>query len=750
MQWGVLVALLLIWAVGVGQAATLQVGPTRPYATPQAAMAAAQPEDIIEIDPVLYKGQAATNLLIDKNVTIRGVNGRPQFDCDDTGVFSIGCWVVHTTTTDVTIENVELYDFRTPASASCIRVNTPGRFSLRHSYLHDCQQLLLTSNQGTQQFWLENNLFTNGGRPGAQEHNVYIGTSAELVFLRNRSWNSNGGQDVKTRSARTVIAHNVIGDLEARTPASNLELDISCGGDAYLAMNQFHQARYSPNQAVVTFGPEGCQSGPQKLVVVGNTFHNEASGSQPTMLRVRKQAAVTTFDLLIEHNLQIGPGTLFEAYDRNLAPDLTTNTTRALPPPPIAYVGPPEQVQHSLTSAGIVLSWVPAPGATGTVVRRNGITLPVSGASATDAGPHAPGAILTYELHSLQGTAESRPTMFTVVTPRPLPLNPTSESFTIGWYEVPNSRYQQVYPQPPAHATRYLVEAWSGAGYDPMANRFLLFGGGHPDYTGNELVSVPFQGAPSLIVPASTNLDIAALPNPVEALLDGKPSGRHSYGGLAYAPELQTLFVFGGSLPRAVAGRDLWSLNLTPGCACATWQKRAYTGDVPEATFGTVAAWNPTDGQLWIKTTSHLYSYNPATNVMTKRNTASMVTGIYHSGVIDVARQLFVLANDKHLYTIALTGTPALHIAKVFLQEETLNGWPGMAYDSDLQRVVIWNGGTRFGILTATGYTEIQVPGGPGAAVPTRTHDRFVYIPQWRVFGLQNYASQNLFVVRID
>jgi hypothetical protein len=186
------------------------------------------------------------------------------------------------------------------------------------------------------------------------------------------------------------------------------------------------------------------------------------------------------------------------------------------------------------------------------------------------------------------------------------------------------------------------------------------------------------------------------------------------------------------------------------GCACNGWEKIAYTGDIPEATFGSIAAWNPTDGQLWIKTTSHLYSYSPTTKVMTKRNATNMVTGIYHSGVIDVSRQVFVLANDKNLYEISLTTTPVLHIVKVFLPEDTFNGWPGMAYDTDLQRVVLWNGGTRFGIVTAQGYTETLVLGGPGAAVPTRTHDRFAYIPQWRVFGLQNFASQNLFVVRID
>ena len=745
--WTKALLLCLIFTT-TSSAAVLQVGPGKPYPTVQAAVDASVNNDTIEIHGgSIYYGLQA-QVLINKDITIKGINTRPLFDCQDTGVFSIGCWVVHTNTLNVTIDNVEILNFKTPASASCIRVNTAGSFTLLNSYLHDCQQGLLTSNQTTQKFWLENNTFYRNGTPGGQTHNVYLGDSAEAVIIRNRSYNANGGQLIKTRAKINVIAFNDLGDPEAK-PASNYEIDISCGGNAYIVGNKIHQQRATTNQRVITFGPETCQTGAQKLIVTGNTIYNEATGSQPVFVQVRKQANVTSFDTLtIEDNVFFGPGSIFFTPDAGLAPDVTKNVQRDIPVPPLAFVGPPTNVSHTLVATGIQLNWTLPPGATGAVIRHDGVIVPGAATQVTDTTVYPENTFVTYELRSLQGTSESSPISYTVLTPRILPSSPNPTSFSQGWYTIPNSRYQQVYPQPPVFASKHLVEAWSGAAYDPSLNRLMLFGGGGTDYAGTELLSVPFLGSPSILKAASTNLDISTLADPVEALLDGQPSWRHSYSGLAFSPSLKKLFLVGGFLPRGVPGKDLWSFDVT--CACSTWQKINYTGDTVEASFGHVAVWNPTDGLLWVKTATHLYSFNPTTQVMTKRNSTNLSTGIYQSGTLDIQRQVLVLGLLSSIIEINLTGTPSITTVKTFLPEDAYLGYPGLAYDSDLQRVVLWSGGTRFGLITASGYSEINILGSPGSPTVTGTHSRFVYIPQWKVFGLQNLASQPLYIVKVN
>ncbi len=74
-------------------AATLQVGPDKPYSAPCAAIAVASPGDIIEIDAGLYLGDVCA--WTTDNLTLRGVNGRAHLDANHKNAQGKGIWVPH-------------------------------------------------------------------------------------------------------------------------------------------------------------------------------------------------------------------------------------------------------------------------------------------------------------------------------------------------------------------------------------------------------------------------------------------------------------------------------------------------------------------------------------------------------------------------------------------------------------------------------------------------------------------------------
>src|SRR5437016_802062 len=95
---------LVLVSSAVANAATLQVGPGKPYAKPCDAIAVAQPGDTIEVDAGSYDGDHCA--WATDNLTIRGVGGRAHIDAGgnvanvagNKGIFAI-------TAPSVTIEN---------------------------------------------------------------------------------------------------------------------------------------------------------------------------------------------------------------------------------------------------------------------------------------------------------------------------------------------------------------------------------------------------------------------------------------------------------------------------------------------------------------------------------------------------------------------------------------------------------------------------------------------------------------------
>src|SRR5258708_3550537 len=130
-----LAALLCLGLAADALAATLRVGPGKPYARPCAALAAAGDGDVVEIDGSgpAYRGD--TCIVKANRLAIRGVNGRPKIDADGQHAGGKAIWVIAGSA--VSIDNVEMYGARVPdGNGAALRLEGNG-FTLRNSFLHD-------------------------------------------------------------------------------------------------------------------------------------------------------------------------------------------------------------------------------------------------------------------------------------------------------------------------------------------------------------------------------------------------------------------------------------------------------------------------------------------------------------------------------------------------------------------------------------------------------------------------------------
>jgi hypothetical protein len=285
-------------------AATLEVGPGKPYATPCLAIAAAQGHDLILVDAAgNYAGD--TCAWATDGLTIRGINGRPHLDATGTAVTQKkGIFVI--TAPSATVENLE---FSGAAISVADGNNGAGirhqgtQLTVRDSYFHDNQNGLLGSPpvDGLGSVTLERCEFSHNGAGDGFSHNVYLGHYGTVTLRASYSHGAKVGHLFKSRAWANYLLFNRLTD-ETGTTAS-YEVDLPNGGTAVLLGNVIEQSAASQNPTLVAFGEEGATNPANDLTVVHNTFVNDlGSGTF-----VRDDA---TSPARLENNLFAGGGTL--------------------------------------------------------------------------------------------------------------------------------------------------------------------------------------------------------------------------------------------------------------------------------------------------------------------------------------------------------------------------------------------------------------------------------------------------------
>ncbi len=286
--------------------ASLGVGPQQAYATPCAAVAAAHPNDEIDIAPGTYTDSCT---IATAGLTLRGVGGRPKVDLSatDQPAQHKGIYVIDAD--DVTVENLELTGAHVSdsdgANGAALRVEAKG-LTVRGCFVHDNQDGILGGTTGT--ITIEyTEFFQNGLGSGCDlggcTHNVYI-ANVDTAYVRF-NWShslatdtANKGHLLKSRAKANYILYN---RLTGEDGLDSYEIDLPNGGLAVIVGNEIEKGTASGNPTLVSWGEEGASNPDKRVFVVNNTLVNDfASG---TFLNVQGGT------LVAHNNLFVGPGT---------------------------------------------------------------------------------------------------------------------------------------------------------------------------------------------------------------------------------------------------------------------------------------------------------------------------------------------------------------------------------------------------------------------------------------------------------
>jgi hypothetical protein len=312
--------------------------------------------------------------------------------------------------------------------------------------------------------------------------------------------------------------------------------------------------------------------------------------------------------------------------------------------------------------------------------------------------------------------------------------------------ELPNTKIRAVLPNPlPQGYAPNLVQAWSGGTVDTARSRLLVWGGGHADYWGNEMYALDLATLTiQRIVEPSSQTAAASC---TSALPDGTPVSRHTYDGLTYIAHADRLFAVNGAMtPCGNSDPATWSYSFGD----KRWNMLVAAS--PSYGYGTMAVYDATSKNVYVKDQSSFFAYSLEANRYTKLNRIDQAVDYHLSAAIDSKRRKFVMIGNgvqvidlatNEMTTMATTNAPAL----VTSQQS-----PGIAYDPVADRIVAWHGGSNVYTLNMdTGaWTQVATTIGPTAAAPTQgTFGRWGYIPQYGVFALINDIDQNAWVFRL-
>jgi hypothetical protein len=335
--------------------------------------------------------------------------------------------------------------------------------------------------------------------------------------------------------------------------------------------------------------------------------------------------------------------------------------------------------------------------------------------------------------------------------------------YRIGWTELPGTKLNAVCPPdtPDYQFSRncnLVIRAWSGGIADLARNRLIIWGGGHNDYFGNELYALDLtdQRLKRLNDPSP----IAGGPGLVE-LSDHTPNSRHTYGGLAYIAHADRMFVYGGSPATSGAGfasTDTWTLDLRT----LQWKRidDPNTRSPLGSDFGVVADYDPNTQRVFVHDNHDFWQYTDESH--SYKHLAASQISIYNSAVIDPKRKLFFIIGGQDPKSSTADVIQVIDISRgrnYALQNWHTSGcgalpnagYPGVAYDPVLDRIVGWVGGNTVYIFNpeTKSCTTNSPPNGPGPQQPNGTHGRFRYFPAIDGFVLVNDASQNAYVLKL-
>ena len=295
----------------------LTVGAGQEYATIQAAVAASQAGDEIDIMAGTY---VASDVTLTHDLTIKGVGGAVDVQAPsqltygenvDKGIFVSG---TEGNTPNVTIEGLTLTGaYNSDYNAAGIRYQS-GNLTLINDTIADNQDGILASpfvnNTGTvieQGITLDHNGSTSG-----LAHNQYIDEINTFIMVNSVSEDAILGHEVKSRAFNSIIVDNVIQDTATGT--ASYAIDLPNGGNAIVQANTIEKGPSSQSSVMIHYG------GPQEInpgsLIVGNNVLIDDYSKPGSLIPVWNQTLSTdvtvtgnTFKDNTSTTVLSGPGT---------------------------------------------------------------------------------------------------------------------------------------------------------------------------------------------------------------------------------------------------------------------------------------------------------------------------------------------------------------------------------------------------------------------------------------------------------
>jgi hypothetical protein len=336
------------------------------------------------------------------------------------------------------------------------------------------------------------------------------------------------------------------------------------------------------------------------------------------------------------------------------------------------------------------------------------------------------------------------------------------------WFTVPNTKIRPLCPTSIGGSCNNVIDAWSGGTFDPVHNQMLIFGGGHGDYSGNEVYAFDVATfAWSRLTDPSPDSPASQDPLP-----DGKPVSRHSYDGISYVTHADRMFVHGGSRWQDGSGTNVsWAFDPSS----KTWENRNPAATLPLANCcDEASAYDPKTKRVYFHLTKSLaaYDWDQNTWVTLQDYGEPPFWPRYEAwgdkrGVLDSKRDLlwffggglvlvYDIAGATHVTDDWVTtgGTPYTNAGDVGSHtEQVINTGggeiitgkaPGVDYDTAADDLVGWVGGAPWILdLDSKVWTQSAATGGPTNPVDTGTYGRWRYIPRLNVFMLVNSVDDD-------
>jgi len=201
MGWWRAIAILCLALVvaGAAQAATLRVGPGKPFKQPSAAIAAAKPGDTVSIAPGQYYDCAVVR---QDNLTIEGAASGAVL----TDLTCMGKALLITNGNNITIKNLTLQRARVADhNGAGIRAQG-GNLTVENVRFIDNEDGILSADNPAATIRITGSQFIhNGGcAPGAGcAHGIYVGRIRLLQVEHSRFFDTQDGHSIKSRALAT-------------------------------------------------------------------------------------------------------------------------------------------------------------------------------------------------------------------------------------------------------------------------------------------------------------------------------------------------------------------------------------------------------------------------------------------------------------------------------------------------------------------------------------------------------------------